>query len=298
MKQDQDKLLQETVSRLCDPASYSAVWHHNPHHNMMPSTQKVAELIEGLRAILFPGYYGKSDLTPGNMPYIIGAQLDTVCDLLREQIKCGLCFACGPEGTSELRCRDCTTSAEEHTQIFIARLPEIRRLLTTDVKAAYEGDPAAKSPGETIFCYPSITAITHHRIAHELYRQGVPILPRMISELAHSRTGIDLHPGAAIGEEFFIDHGTGTVIGETCIIGKGCRLYQGVTLGAISFPKDSAGALVKGVARHPIVEDGVTIYANATVLGRITLGAGSVIGANVWLTSTVPPGSKIMASKG
>jgi serine O-acetyltransferase len=180
---------------------------------------------------------------------------------------------------------------------FLQSLPKLRRLLASDVKAAFEGDPAAKTPGETIFCYPSITAMIHHRIAHELYKLDVPIIPRIISEMAHSNTGIDIHPGAQIGEEFFIDHGTGVVIGETCIIGNGCRLYQGVTLGALSFPKDSEGYLIKGNLRHPILEDNVTVYAGATVLGRITIGHDTMIGGNVWITHDVEPNSKVIQSR-
>ena len=160
--------------------------------------------------------------------------------------------------------------------------------------SANEGDPAATSAGETIFCYPSLLTMTHHRIAHELYNLGVPVIPRIISEMAHSATGIDIHPGATIDEEFFIDHGTGVVIGETAVIGKGCRLYQGVTLGALSFPKDGDGVLVKGVPRHPILEDNVTVYAGATILGRITIGSGSIIGGNVWVTKDVPAGTKLV----
>jgi serine O-acetyltransferase len=185
---------------------------------------------------------------------------------------------------------------------FIRRLPQVRELLATDVQAAFDGDPAAKSPGETIFCYPSIKALTNHRIAHQLHHLGVDIIPRIIGEMAHSDTGIDIHPGAHIGERFFIDHGTGTVIGETCVIGKNVRLYQGVTLGAKSFPKDKTGdgagnRLVKGLARHPIVEDDVTVYAGATILGRVTIGQGAVIGGNVWVTEDVPAGARVVQAR-
>lgn len=179
-----------------------------------------------------------------------------------------------------------------------AEAAEIRRLLALDAQAAYEGDPAASSPGETVFCYPSMQTMIHHRIAHELYLLKVPVIPRIIAEMAHSATGIDIHPGASIGENFFIDHGTGVVIGETCIIGRGCRLYQGVTLGALSFQKADDGTLVKGLPRHPILEDNVTVYAGASILGRITIGTGSVIGGNVWLTRSVPAGSKIVQASG
>jgi serine O-acetyltransferase len=176
---------------------------------------------------------------------------------------------------------------------FATALPEIRTLLETDVIAAYQGDPAATSPDEAIFCYPGVTAIIHHRLAHQLHALGVPLIPRIISEVAHSETGVDIHPGAQIGPSFFIDHGTGVVIGETCVIGRRVRLYQGVTLGAKSFPLDAAGHPHKGLPRHPIVEDEVVIYAGATILGRVTIGKGSSIGGNVWLTRSVPPNSRV-----
>jgi len=177
--------------------------------------------------------------------------------------------------------------------VFLRKLPEVQRKLALDVQASYEGDPAAANPDEVIFCYPGIIAITSYRLAHELHILGVPIIPRMITEAAHSATGIDIHPGAAIGERFFIDHGTGIVIGETCIIGSRVRIYQGVTLGAKSFQLDEDGNPVRGIDRHPIVEDDVTIYSGATILGRVTIGRGSVIGGNVWLVHGVPPGSRI-----
>lgn len=189
---------------------------------------------------------------------------------------------------------DCEDRAKDLTEKFIERLPDLRRLLAFDAKAAYIGDPAAKSIAETIFCYPSIMAMTYHRIAHELYTLGVPLIPRIISEMAHSRTGIDIHPGARIGEYFFIDHGTGTVIGETCVIGNNVRIYQGVTLGAKSFPLDDNGNPIKDIPRHPVVEDDVIIYSGATVLGRIVIGKGSEIGGNVWITEPVPPGTKVI----
>jgi serine O-acetyltransferase len=187
----------------------------------------------------------------------------------------------------------CDARSLEITRAFLARLPEVRRLLATDVGAAYEGDPAATSPDEAIFCYPGIQAVANVRLAHELYKLDVPLLPRIITEHAHSITGIDIHPGAQIGEEFFIDHGTGVVVGETCIIGDRVRIYQGVTLGAKSFPVDADGNPIKGIARHPIVENDVIIYGGSTILGRITIGHGSTIGGNVWLTHSVPPGSRI-----
>ena len=186
-------------------------------------------------------------------------------------------------------------NAKEIVDAFIARMPEVKRLVETDVQAAYEGDPAATSPMEVVMAYPGLYAVTIHRMAHELYRLKVPIIPRIMSELAHSKTGIDIHPGATIGERFFIDHGTGVVIGETCVIGRNVKLYQGVTLGAKSFDKDPVtGALVKGIKRHPNVEDDVVIYAGATILGGdTTIGRGSEIGGSVWLISSVPPNSRV-----
>ena len=225
------------------------------------------------------------------MRYHLSANLDSIFRKLAEQIRRGGCFACASYATD---CMSCEEVSMRKAMEFMQRLPHIRRLLASDAKAAYEGDPAATSAGETIFCYPSLLTMTHHRIAHELYSLGVPVIPRIISEMAHSATGIDIHPGATIDEEFFIDHGTGVVIGETAVIGKGCRLYQGVTLGALSFPKDGDGVLVKGVPRHPILEDNVTVYAGATILGRITIGSGSIIGGNVWVTKDVPAGTKLV----
>ena len=221
----------------------------------------------------------------------MGATLDRLSRALSEQILRAFCFTC--EERDPTRCDDCGRQAGEVAEAFLTKLPEIRRLLATDVEAAYEGDPAATSPAETILSYPGIFAVMCQRVAHELYRLGAPLLPRMITEHAHGVTGIDIHPGATIGESFFIDHGTGVVIGETCEIGRRVRLYQGVTLGARSFQLDAEGNPVKGVPRHPIVEDDVVIYSGATVLGRITVGAGSIIGGNVWLTHSVAPGSRV-----
>ena len=230
------------------------------------------------------------------MRYHLAANLDSIYHKLSEQILRGFCFSC--EGRhAATPCEACESEGTAAALKFMDRLPEIRRLLAGDAQAAYEGDPAATSPGETIFCYPSMHAMFHHRIAHELYTLKVPVIPRIISEMAHSCTGIDIHPGATIGEDFFIDHGTGVVIGETCILGRNCRLYQGVTLGALSFPKNPDGTLTKGIPRHPVLEDNVTVYAGATILGRVTIGAGAVIGGNVWITSDVPAGARISQEK-
>ena len=226
---------------------------------------------------------------------ILGNHLEKAERLLSEQIKRGYGFSC--EITYWQACMECEEKSRNLSREFIAAIPGIRKLLATDVMAAYEGDPAARSIGETIFSYPSIKAMTNYRIAHELHRLGVEIIPRIITEMAHSQTGIDIHPGAVIGERFFIDHGSGTVIGETCEIGNNVRLYQGVTLGAVSFPKDESGRLVKGIPRHPIVEDDVIIYSGTTILGRVRIGKGSVIGGNVWLTSDVPPYTRVTQDK-
>ncbi len=287
----QGDFLALTTELLCAPKSYETVYHRPLHDEPMPSVPALSELMDRLRAVLFPGYFGNPDVRLENMRYYIGANLFEAGRLLTEQIRRGYCFFCGLERDGE--CQDCDARAKGLAEDFLATLPRIRELLAEDAQAAFEGDPSSRSPGETIFCYPSLIALTHYRVAHELYLLGVELIPRIITEMAHSATGIDIHPGATIGRRFFIDHGTGTVIGETCVIGENVRLYQGVTLGAKSFPKDDSGKLVKGIPRHPVVEDDVVIYSGATVLGRITIGKGSVIGGNVWLTHDLPPGSHI-----
>jgi len=289
-------VIDHVVEELCRPESYDPVLHKPALETAMPSVDLLNEIVERLRAIFFPGYFRETELTPVIMPYYIGSSLDRVQRLLCEQIKRGFCFSC--KDKNRQRCVDCEVKSSELVNQFMLTLPKIRKLLTTDVVAAYEGDPAAKTPEEAIFCYPSIKALTNHRIAHELYRLEVANIPRIISEMAHSQTGIDIHPGATIGERFFIDHGTGTVIGETCLIGNNVRLYHGVTLGAKSFPKDKNGTLVKGIPRHPIVEDDVIIYSGTTVLGRVRIGKGSVIGGNVWLTHDVEPGTRVIQDQG
>ncbi len=261
-------------------------------HPSLPSAESVARLVETFRAVLFPGYFGATrSLSKEALRFHVGASLDRLETRLSEQVRRGFCFTCRERQPGD--CVECDRRAREVTDAFIDGLVSIRRLLVTDVQAAYVGDPAATSPAETILCYPGVFAVMCQRVAHHLTRLGVPLLPRMITEHAHALTGIDIHPGAEIGEAFFIDHGTGVVIGETSVIGRRVRLYQGVTLGARSFPLDAEGKPVKGLPRHPIVEDDVVIYSGATVLGRVTIGAGSVIGGNVWLTHDVPPGSRV-----
>ena len=284
-------VLEEVVDELCSPRYFEQSLYPVMHSTPMPSLNDLEELVLRLRSLLFPGFFGSPRLHVESMRYHMQANLDSIFRNLSEQIRRGTCFSssdCAGKHGSDAE------EASEKAMRFIQRIPVIKDFLHGDVMAAYEGDPAAKSPGETIFCYPSILTMSHHRIAHELYRLDVPLIPRIISEMAHSRTGIDIHPGATIGNSFFIDHGTGVVVGETCVIGRRCRVYQGVTLGALSFQKEEDGSLIKGIARHPILEDDVVVYANATILGRVTIGTGSIIGGNVWLTSSVPPNSKIV----
>jgi len=263
----------------------------------LPSRQAVAEIFDDLRAVLFPRHFGAADVTRDGLRYAIGARLDKARRLLAAQVRRGLSYSCRHEGAGDEVCAVCDSEATQVAAQVVARLPRIRSVLETDVQAAYDGDPAAKFLDETLFCYPGVTALIAYRIAHELYARSIPIIPRMLSELAHTMTGIDIHPGAEIGESFFIDHGTGVVIGETCTIGNRVRIYQSVTLGARGFPSDPNGHLLKGLPRHPIVEDDVIIYAGATILGRITIGSGATIGGNVWLTHSVPAGARFTQSQ-
>ena len=257
---------------------------------VLPSRDVVLACVEDLRAVFFPGYFGATDLSDEHLHFYVGATLDRALHRLEEQISRGIGFA---ERHPFETCDHCSRRAAEVIRAFLARLPGVRELVASDVDAAYEGDPALKIKDEAIFSYPGVLAVTNQRIAHELFVLSVPLIPRMITEYAHTLTGIDIHPGARIGKKLFIDHGTGVVVGETAVIGNNVRIYQGVTLGAKSFPLDEHGVPIKGVDRHPIVEDDVVIYAGATILGRITIGKGSSIGGNVWLTKSVPPGSRI-----
>ena len=286
--------LAQVVSSLCATThGLSRAKRNLECQTALPSRDALINMVEDLRSVLFPGYFGTSEVTSENMAFYVGATLDKVLRTMQEQVKRGYCFACTRDTTNP----DCEERSLTTTKTFMARLPEVRRLLATDVQAAYEGDPAATSPDEAIFCYPGMLAITSYRLAHELHQLEVPLLPRIITEHAHSITGVDIHPGATIGEYFFIDHATGVVIGETTEIGKRVRIYQGVTLGAKSFPMDAEGNPIKGIPRHPLVEDDVIIYGGATILGRVTIGKGSVIGGNVWLTRSVPPGSRVTQAR-
>lgn len=251
----------------------------------LPSHDALVGVARALRAVMFPAHFGPSDLTEEGLEYFVGHTLDATLLALHEQVRRALSYAEHSAPRQE--------HATEIVHAFARRLPHVAGLLKSDARAAFEGDPAATSIDEAIFCYPGVAAITLHRLAHELYQLDVPLIPRIIAEIAHADTGVDLHPGAEIGASFFIDHGTGVVVGETTRIGERVRLYQGVTLGAKSFPLDDDGNPTKGEPRHPIVEDDVVIYAGATVLGRIRIGAGSSIGGNVWLTRSVPPHSRV-----
>ena len=261
----------------------------------MPSAEKLKIFVEKVRQIIFPGYYGAINLKSETLPYYMGVLIDEVYELISDQIFAGLCFICESEPDRGLEVK--RRKAEKISARFVKGLAELRRILISDVNAAYLGDPAANSIGEVIFCYPAIRAISGYRIAHCLFVLDVPLIPRIITEMAHSETGIDINPEAVIGEGFTIDHGTGVVIGSTSIIGKNVKLYQGVTLGAKSFPLDQNGNPVKGIPRHPIVEDNVIIYSNATILGRIVIGHDSVIGGNIWVTSDLPPYSRVVQNK-
>lgn len=287
------QMLTDTIERLANPESLQGLFHEHEEGYPLPSGAHLEEIMLLARSILLPGYFGKSHININTIKYQIGVDVEKLYRMLSEQILAGLCFSDnvdnGKYGDHGCDLRD---KANSIALELITRLPAIRATLSTDVVAAYNGDPAAKSLAEIIACYPVIRALTNYRVAHELCLLGVPLIPRLMTEQAHSETGIDIHPGATIGEYFTIDHGTGVVIGETCRIGRNVKLYQGVTLGAKSFPLDKNGNPIKGIPRHPIIEDNVVIYANATILGRVTIGKGCVIGANVWVTHDMRPGSK------
>ena len=257
-----------------------------------PSRGDLAKIVGALCGALYPLRLGPDFVRPHNEHIFVEQTLQTVLARLYGQVRLELIYAMSDETIHAVDAR-----AEAIVRSFTARLPALRRLLDTDVEAAWRGDPAARSVDEVLICYPSMLAIIHHRLAHQLHVDGAKLVARIIAEVAHDKTGIDIHPGAQIGDSFFIDHGTGVVIGETAILGRNLRLYQGVTLGARSFAADEAGVMVRDIPRHPIVEDDVVIYAGATILGRVTIGAGSEIGGNVWLTHDVPPGSRVIQAR-
>lgn len=293
------KELNQRLPVLVDGIVNSVVGHH-PHLQhlnrvYLPNRQEIIEAIDKLRQLLFPGYFGKQGLNSSNVPFRLGELVIELADTLYEQVRCCLRYReqlAGSDGDDE-RCEYCDREAGRITETFFERIPHVRDLLATDVQAAFDGDPAAQSTDETIFCYPGLYAISVQRLAHEFYRLDVPLLPRIMTEHAHNVTGIDIHPGAQLGRRFFIDHGTGVVVGETTQIGDNVKLYQGVTLGALA---PAFGQLLRGQKRHPTIEDDVTIYAGATILGGETvIGRGATIGGNVFITSSVPPLNQVSA---
>lgn len=251
----------------------------------LPVRRKILEILDLLTELMFPGYIGNKTVTKANINYVVGDILCEVSMRLTEQIERAYRYRCRIGKCDDC---DCQMMAENVTAEMLNQLPNIRKMLKGDVSAAFDGDPAAKSHEEIVISYPCITAIATYRIAHQLYIKKVPLIPRIMTECAHEKTGIDIHPGAKIAKNFFVDHGTGVVIGETTIIGDNVKIYQGATLGALSFPKDERGRVIKGKKRHPTIEDNVTIYAEATILGDVTIGKGAVIGGNVWIKQSVP----------
>jgi serine O-acetyltransferase len=263
----------------------------------LPDRASVIKILDDLLEVIYPGYFGRKYVESANIEYYVGDLLDSIYTRMTEEIYRSIRPECANAKAMDT-CEHCYSIAEEQTLLFLRAVPHLRSRLSDDVQAAFDGDPAAKSIDEVIFAYPAIFAITIYRLAHELNLQGIPLLPRIMTEHAHSVTGIDIHPGATIGAGFFIDHGTGVVIGETTIIGNRVKLYQGVTLGALSFAMDEEGRMIRGKKRHPTIEDDVVIYAGATILGGGTvIGRGSVIGGNVWLTRSVPPFTKVVISE-
>ena len=282
--------LTKTVDELSKPQTLQGLFHEHRDGDPLPSSKELEEIIELTRSILFPGFYGMTSVNIQTIRYRIGVDTERLNKLLCRQVMAGLCFNedCHCDNAADTR-RCLQEEAEKIAENIVLKLPKLRKILSTDVQAAFDGDPAAANLGEVIDCYPAIKALTNYRLAHELVLENVPLIPRMIAEMAHSETGIDIHPAATIGTHFTIDHGTGVVIGATCVIGNHVKLYQGVTLGAKSFPLEKEGKPIKGI---PILEDNVIVYANATILGRITIGKGAVIGANVWVTRDMKPRSK------
>lgn len=285
MKENIDTILQ-TNTRMLARISPEEQRLAPPGNAPLPQVEALHRMMDLIKAIIFPRFFGPHSGNGHVRTCHIGVAIQQLYELLTEQAERALNF-CGPEKG----CREC--EAEQTTLDFIGKLPELKRLLLTDVEAIFKTDPAARNYGEVVYCYPAVTAMTHYRTAHALHLAGLPVLPRILTEAAHAATGIDIHPGAEIGEYFSIDHGTGVVIGETCIIGNHVTLYQGVTLGARNFTLDADGNPIN-LPRHPILEDRVTVYSNSTILGRVTIGHDTVIGGNIWLTGSVEPFSRIL----
>ncbi len=289
------KGLDAVVAELCDA---NAEFLRGPRRRLgrraLPSREVLQSVVQGIRAALFPWHFGDPSVSPEGVAYFVGHKLAAAMASLEKQVYVGRLLDC-THGNEP--CHVCEHDAKALVRAFAEQLPTLRRTLGTDAEAAWLGDPAATSRDEVVFCYPGMTAIIHHRIAHELQRLGAPLIARIISQLAHAETGIDIHPGAQIGDSFFVDHGTGVVIGETCEIGSRVRIYQGVTLGARSVVVSASGHGGARARRHPTVDDDVVIYAGATILGPIKIGRRATIGGNVWLTKDVPPGAKVVQVK-
>ncbi len=285
--------LPDLVQRIVD--SYQA--DERTHHidkQFLPSRARIIQAVQMLLELLYPGYWGRQHLTAHNVSYHVGELVPRIGEILHEEIYKSFCFQDEMAGRSQVGGEQYHAQAQEIVMKFLDKIPEVRKMLAGDVQAAYDGDPASVDTAEVVLCYPGVLAVTVHRLAHELYRLGVLWVPRIMSEWAHSQTGIDIHPGAKIGRNFFIDHGTGVVIGETTEIGDDVKMYQGVTLGAVSFPKDERGRLIRGYKRHPTVRDNATLYANAIILGGETvIGQTAVVGGSVFLTSSIPDGCRV-----
>jgi len=294
---EENELTNKAISKLVDQIAHT--YQDDSGINFidasnLPVRDRIHELLELLTEVLFPGYTGKRTVTKSNINFVVIDILYHVYTDLCEQVYRAFRYRCRMEKCDGC---DCHALADDAAQHLLRQIPTIRQMLKGDVAAAFDGDPAAKSYEEIVISYPCIIAIAAYRIAHELYLKDVPLIPRIMTEHAHQKTGIDIHPGAKIGKNFFIDHGTGVVIGETSVIGDNVKIYQGATLGALSFPKDERGRVIKGGKRHPTIEDDVTIYAEATILGDVTIGKGAVIGGNVWIKESVPPGVTVTTGK-
>lgn len=289
-RQRHNDALREAVERLSDEGSYAQLFHAYCEEEELPSGKVLQSLVELCRAILFPGYYGQARIIGQTIRFHTGVAIEQLFEELSKQIYAGLCLANTSQTTSSQAAK---ATAERIAEEFISSLPELRSLLATDAEAMFDSDPAAQNPGEVIFCYPGFRAICNYRIAHVLYRLEVPFIPRMITEMAHSETGIDIHPGATIGHHFSIDHGTGIVIGETSVIGDYVRIFQGVSLAGAKLPPDEKGNTIRGIARHPILGNHVTVYSNATLIGKIYIGDGATICGNVWVAEDVPAGATV-----
>ena len=289
-RQRHNDALREAVERLSDEGSYAQLFHAYCEEEELPSGKVLQSLVELCRAILFPGYYGQARITGQTIRFHTGVSIEQLFEELSKQIYAGLCLANTSQTTSSQAAK---ATAERIAEEFISSLPELRSLLATDAEAMFDSDPAAQNPGEVIFCYPGFRAICNYRIAHVLYRLEVPFIPRMITEMAHSETGIDIHPGATIGHHFSIDHGTGIVIGETSVIGDYVRIFQGVSLAGAKLPPDEKGNTIRGIARHPILGNHVTVYSNATLIGKIHISDRATICGNVWVAEDVPAGATV-----